>query len=161
MAVAMASRLIWKNLLAAGRERSPFFAEYLHAQAPVATQTAAQDSGGAAVQAAVPGPRHSSTPAVAAPAVPPAGQDWAAAGAALVADTVQRLLGRPLRPDEPFMSAGLDSLGDQPTSLMPAASPGQDMLLMPSRACGRGASTTSLCSRIKQRHLPLCQVRRS
>ena len=38
-------------------------------------------------------------------------EDWAAAAATLVEEAVQRLLGRPLRLDEPFMSAGLDSLG--------------------------------------------------
>ena len=38
-------------------------------------------------------------------------EDWAAAAATLVEEVVQRLLGRPLRLDEPFMSAGLDSLG--------------------------------------------------
>lgn len=42
-------------------------------------------------------------------------EDWAAAAATLVEEVVQRLLGRPLRLDEPFMSAGLDSLGTQHT----------------------------------------------
>ena len=116
VAVALASRLIWKKLLVAGRERSPFFAEHLHAQAALATLTPHPGSGWAAVQPVAPGLRQS-VPAEAAPLSSPAGRDWAAAGAALVADTVQRLLGRPLRPDEPFMSAGLDSLGDSQHAL--------------------------------------------
>ncbi len=114
MAAVVASRLLWASLLVAGRERSPFYAEHLHAQAAAVTLTSAQHSTGGAVQRAASGTLRSRAPAATPPSVPQAARDWAAAGAALVADTVQRLLGRPLRPDEPFMSAGLDSLGALP-----------------------------------------------
>ncbi len=121
MAAVVASRLLWTTLLVAGRERSPFYAEHLHAQRAAVTLTSAQDSAGAAVRRAVSGTLRTSTPAATPSSVPQAGRDWAAAGAALVADTVQRLLGRPLRPDEPFMSAGLDSLGALPICLVSAS----------------------------------------
>ena len=121
MAAVVASRLLWASLLVAGRERSPFYAEHLHAQGAAVSLASVQFSAGAAVQRAASGILRSSTPAATPSSVPPAGRDWATAGAALVADTMQRLLGRPLRPDEPFMSAGLDSLGALPTSLVSAS----------------------------------------
>ena len=110
-AATFAARLIWDKLLVAGRQRSPFFTEHLRS---VATVKAASSVPPAAPKASAASllvheqlPRHGA-PTLTCKKEP---EDWAAAAAMLVDEVVQRLLGRPLRLDEPFMSAGLDSLG--------------------------------------------------
>ena len=110
-AATFAARLIWDKLLVAGRQRSPFFTEHVRS---VATVKAASMTAPAAPKAsnAILG-MHEQLPRDGAAAVKSTKEpeDWAAAAATLVEEVVQRLLGRPLRPDEPFTSAGLDSLG--------------------------------------------------
>ena len=110
-AATFAARLLWDKLLVAGRQRSPFFMEHLRS---VATVKAASKIAPAAPKAPTAThlvheqlPRHGAA-AVKSIKEP---EEWAAAAAMLVEEVVQGLLGRPLRQDEPFMSAGLDSLG--------------------------------------------------
>lgn len=117
----LAGRLLWDRLLVAGRERSPFFAEHLrsHPRAPARPALDAPSP----THVPGPAPEHAQQRREGAGAHRSgerARRDWATAAAALVADAGQRLLGRALLPDEPFMSAGLDSLGGSRTSPSPA-----------------------------------------
>ena len=120
-ATMLAGRLLWDRVLVAGRERSPFFAEHLrsHPRAP------ARPAHNAPSPTRVPGPvperaQQRREGAGAHRGGERARWDWPTAAAALVAGAGQRLLGRALLPDEPFMSAGLDSLGGLCTSPSPA-----------------------------------------
>ena len=110
-AATFAARLIWDKLLVAGRQRSLFFTEHLRGVATVKAAStiapAAPKASTALIQVHEQLPRHGAAAVKSNKEL----QDWAAAATALVDEVVQRLLGRPLRLDEPFMSAGLDSLG--------------------------------------------------
>ena len=119
----LAGRLLWDRLLVAGRERSPFFAEHLRSHLPgraAATPVLAAPSAMHAPGTVSEHGQQRREGAGARGGGERARRDWATAAAALVADAGQRLLGRALRPDEPFMSAGLDSLGGLCASPSPA-----------------------------------------
>ena len=95
----------------AGRERSPFFKEHL--RGITVAKAASVPAPSAPTRATASYLAHEQMPLQRTAAVKrnKEARDWASAAAALVADAVQRLLGRPLCLDEAFMSAGLDSLG--------------------------------------------------
>lgn len=116
----LAGRLLWDRLLVAGRERSPFFAEHVRSHSAPARPALDAPS---PTHVPGPAPEHAQQRREGAGAHrggERARRDWATAAAALVADAGQRLLGRALLPDEPFMSAGLDSLGGFCASPSPA-----------------------------------------
>lgn len=124
--IVMAAALLWERLLVDGRQQAPYFAEFAAVAAAVAAQTGDPAGADASVTVAVARSRRPEQPAKQAAVLEPAKAaaaaslpPWATMGreervaffVSQLSALVAHAAGKEVGPNEPLLSAGLDSLG--------------------------------------------------